>query len=82
MSKRWKLIERGGIGAFGYEIYEDTRENENTKLFGQRYLVKVYVYDKPILLSGDKRVLGNKLAELTEVFKKLQEKFPEPEDIL
>jgi hypothetical protein len=73
-NKRWKLIDKSGIGAFGYEIYEDTQSNE------ERFLVKVFIYDKPVLLSGNREILGSKLEELTEVFKELQEKFPPPEE--
>jgi hypothetical protein len=71
--KKWEIIHRNGIGAFGYEIYQNTQDTE-------RYLVKVFVYDKPILLSGNKEILGNKIDELIKVFKKLQEDFPPPED--
>jgi len=74
MANRWKLIERNGIGAFGYEIYRDTQTERE-----ERFLIKVFVYDKPVLLSGNKEILGNKLEELTKVFKKLQEKFPPTE---
>jgi len=75
MANRWELLERNGIGAFGYEIYRDTQTEGE-----ERFLAKVFVYDKPILLSGTKEILGNKLEELTKVFKKLQERFPPPED--
>ena len=71
--KKWELIHRNGKGAFGYEIYQN---NENK----ERYLVKVFVYDKPILLSGDKEILGNKIKELREVFQEIQKIFPEPEE--
>lgn len=72
MEKKWHLILRNGIGAFGYEVYQNTENKE-------RFLVKVFVYDKPILLSGDKEVLGGKIAELSEVFNQLQELFPNSE---
>jgi len=71
--KKWELIHRAGKGAFGYEVYQNTENPE-------RFLAKVFVYDKPILLSGDKDILGNKIAELTEVFRELQKLFPEPEE--
>ena len=71
--KKWELIHRNGIGAFGYEVYQNTVNND-------RYLVKVFVYDKPVLLSGDREILGGKLAELTRVFQELQELFPEPNE--
>jgi len=71
--KKWELIHRNGIGAFGYEVYQNTANND-------RYLVKVFVYDKPVLLSGDREILGGKLAELTRVFQELQELFPEPNE--
>lgn len=70
--KKWELIHRSGVGAFGYEVYQNTENKE-------RFLVKVFVYDKPILLSGDKEVLGGKIAELSEVFNQLQELFPKNE---
>ena len=70
--KKWELIHRSGVGAFGYEVYQNTQDKE-------RFLVKVFVYDKPILLSGDKEVLGGKIAELSEVFNQLQELFPKNE---
>ena len=71
--KKWELIHRNGIGAFGYEVYRNTVNSD-------RYLVKVFVYDKPVLLSGDREILGGKLAELTRVFQELQELFPEPNE--
>ena len=70
---KWKLIHRSGVGAFGYEIYQNTQDSE-------RYLIKVFVYDKPILLSGNREILSGKVAELKEVFQKLSEIFPEPEE--
>ena len=70
--KKWTLIHRSGVGAFGYEVYQN---NENV----ERFLVKVFVYDKPILLSGDREILSGKIAELTEVFNQLQKLFPKNE---
>lgn len=71
--KKWTLIHRSGVGAFGYEVYQN---NENV----ERFLVKVFVYDKPILLSGNREILGNKLEELAEVLKELQKMFPPTEE--
>jgi len=71
--KKWTLIHRSGVGAFGYEVYQN---NENV----ERFLVKVFVYDKPILLSGNREILGNKLQELTDTLKELQKMFPPPEE--
>ena len=70
--KKWELIHRSGVGAFGYEVYQNTQDKE-------RYLVKIFVYDTPVLLSGDREVLGGKIAELSEVFNQLQELFPKNE---
>jgi hypothetical protein len=67
--RKWKLVSRGGKGSFGYEVYQNTKEPE-------RYLAKIYVYDKPILLSGDKEILGNKINELSQVLNELQRIFP------
>jgi len=72
--KKWELIHRAGKGAFGYEVYQNTQDVE-------RFLVKVFVYDKPVLLSGDKQILGNKIKELSEVFEELQKLFPVDDDI-
>jgi len=69
-TKKWELIHRNGVGAFGYEIYQNT---ENT----ERFLVKVFVYDKPVLLSGDKEILASKISELSEVFNELKKLFPD-----
>lgn len=71
--KKWTLIHRSGVGAFGYEVYKN---NENV----ERFLVKVFVYDKPILLSGNREILGNKLQELAETLKELQKMFPPPKE--
>lgn len=70
--KKWTLIHRSGVGAFGYEVYQN---NENV----ERFLVKVFVYDKPIFLSGDREILSGKIAELSEVFNQLQKLFPKNE---
>lgn len=67
--RKWKVILRQGVGAFGYEVYQNTENNE-------RFLVKIFVYDKPILLSGDKEILSNKIKELSEVMEQLKELFP------
>lgn len=74
MDKKWLKIDRNGIGAFGYEIYQNSIEPD-------RFLVKVFVYDTPILLSGTKEILANKIAELQEIFSKLSELFPTTDDI-
>ena len=66
---KWQRIEKKGIGAFGYEIYQNT---ENV----DRFLVKVFVYDTPVMLSGDKEILSGKIAELSKVFQELQKLFP------
>lgn len=62
---KWNRIFRSGVGAFGYEIYEHT-ENPD------RFLVKVFVYDAEIKLSGDYETLSRKIAELSKIFKNLQ----------
>ena len=72
MEKKWHLILRNGIGAFGYEVYQNTENKE-------RYLVKIFVYDTPVLLSGDKDILGSKISELSGVMQELQELFPTSE---
>ena len=69
MDKKWELIYRNGVGAFGYEIYQNTLDNE-------RFLVKVFVYNTPILLSGTKEILAGKIAELKQIFNNLSEIFP------
>lgn len=71
--KKWELIHRNGIGAFGYEVYQNTQDIK-------RFLVKIFVYDTPVLLSGDKEIVANKVSELREVLNQLQEMFPEPEE--
>ena len=68
--KKWELIHREGVGAFGYEIYQNTQDTT-------RYLVKIFVYDTPILLSGNKMILGHKLGELKQVLDNLLEMFPD-----
>ncbi len=70
MDRKWIKIDRNGIGAFGYEIYQNTINPE-------RFLVKIFIYDKPVLLSGTKEVIGNKIGELKRVFEALSELFPE-----
>lgn len=70
MDRKWIKIDRNGIGAFGYEIYQNTINPE-------RFLVKIFIYDKPVLLSGTKEVIGNKIGELKRVFETLSELFPE-----
>ena len=74
MDRKWIKIDRNGIGAFGYEIYQNTLDNE-------RFLVKIFVYDKPILLSGTKEILANKISELQQIFNELSNLFPANEDI-
>lgn len=71
MPNRWELLERNGIGAFGYEIYKDTQSKE------ERYLIKVFIYDTPVLLSGNRDILGSKIEELSRVFEELKKKFPD-----
>lgn len=66
---KWQKIEKKGIGAFGYEIYQNTENVE-------RFLVKIFVYDTPVMLSGDKEILSSKIAELSQVFQELQKLFP------
>ncbi len=70
--RKWELIHRSGIGAFGYEVYQNTQDKE-------RYLVKIFVYDTPVLLSGDRDILGSKISELSGVLQELQELFPTSE---
>jgi len=67
--RKWKLVYRGGKGSFGYEVYQNIKEPE-------RYLAKIYVYDKPVLLSGNKEILANKINELSQVLNELQRIFP------
>ena len=66
---KWQKIEKKGIGAFGYEIYQNTENVE-------RFLVKIFIYDTPVMLSGDKEILSSKIAELSQVFQELQKLFP------
>lgn len=68
--RKWELIHRAGVKAFGYEIYQNTQDIK-------RFLVKIFVYDTPVLLSGDKEIVANKVAELKEVLEEIQEFFPE-----
>ena len=70
--KKWELIHRSGIGAFGYEIYQNTQNKE-------RYLAKIFIYDTPVMLSGTKDILASKISELSEVFVELRKLFPESE---
>jgi hypothetical protein len=67
--KKWELIHRNGIGAFGYEIYQNTQDIE-------RFLIKIFVYDKPVLLSGTREIIGNKIDELKGVLEELSKFFP------
>lgn len=71
--KKWELIHRAGIKAFGYEVYQNTKNVD-------RYLIKIFVYDTPVLLSGDKEIISNKIAELKEVLEEIQELFPKNEN--
>jgi len=68
--KKWELIHRAGVKAFGYEIYQN---NQNI----ERFLIKIFIYNTPVLLSGDKEIITNKVAELKEVLEEIQEFFPE-----
>ena len=68
MEKKWIKIDRNGIGRFGYEIYQNSQEPE-------RFLVKIFIYDKPVLLSGTKEVIGSKIKELKEIFNTLHDLF-------
>ena len=70
--KKWELIHRAGVKAFGYEIYQNTQDIK-------RFLVKIFVYDTPVLLSGDRDILGSKISELSGVLQELQELFPTSE---
>lgn len=69
---KWNRIYRDGVGRFGYEIYEDTTSN--------KFLVKVFIYESKINISGDYETISRKISEVAEIFNKLQRIFKQEEE--